>query len=231
MGNAPLVRQLYPCCYWFVRLRGAQDQSLVWGTGGTENSPRSHLSQFAELPLVTIQLPIFNEADVLDELMAAMSVLEYPKDRLQIQILDDSTDETAEIGEAHAEKLSALGFDVEYRHRTNRRGFKAGAMDEGMATAKGEFICIFDADFSPEPDYLLRTVHYFSDPKVGIVQARWGHRNRYFSLLTRLQAILLDGHLMLEQTSRSRWGEFCNFNGTAGLWRRATIEDRWRLEA
>lgn len=204
---------------------GAHKIKVLYGYWRHRKQCPEPMSRFAELPQVTIQLPVFNEADILDQLMAAMSALEYPKDRLQIQILDDSTDETADIGEAHAEKLRALGFEVEYRHRTNRRGFKAGAMDEGMATAKGEFICIFDADFSPEPDYLLRTIHHFTDPKVGIVQARWGHRNRYFSLLTRLQAILLDGHLMLEQTSRSRWGEFCNFNGTAGLWRRTTIED------
>lgn len=204
---------------------GAHKIKVLYGYWKHRKQRPIPLSEFAELPAVTIQLPIFNEADVLDQLVAAISALDYPKDRLQIQFLDDSTDETAEIGEAHAAKLRTQGFDVEYRHRTNRRGFKAGAMDEGMATVKGEFICIFDADFSPEPDYLRRTIHHFTDPQVGIVQARWGHRNRQFSLLTRLQAILLDGHLMLEQTSRSRWGEFCNFNGTAGLWRRRTIDD------
>jgi cellulose synthase/poly-beta-1,6-N-acetylglucosamine synthase-like glycosyltransferase len=204
---------------------GAHKVKVLYGYWKYRKQRPTALSEFTELPTVTIQLPIFNEADVMDELAAAISALDYPKDKLQIQILDDSTDETAEIGETHAEKLRARGFDVEYRHRTNRRGFKAGAMDEGMATVKGEFICIFDADFSPEPDYLRRMIHHFTDPQVGIVQARWGHRNREFSLLTRLQAILLDGHLMLEQTSRSRWGEFCNFNGTAGLWRRTTIDD------
>lgn len=183
------------------------------------------LKTFDELPSITIQLPIFNEADVLEQLVTAVSALDYPKDRLQIQFLDDSTDETAENCERYAAEMSQQGFDVEYRHRSNRRGFKAGALDEGMATVKGEFICIFDADFQPESDYLSRTIHYFTDPQVGIVQARWGHRNRDFSLLTRLQSILLDGHLVLEQTSRSRQGEFCNFNGTAGIWRRRVIDE------
>lgn len=180
---------------------------------------------FAELPTVTVQLPIFNEADVLEQLVTSVSALDYPKDRLQIQFLDDSTDETAAACQQFARELSQKGFDVEYRHRVNRQGFKAGALDAGMATVKGEFICIFDADFEPAPDYLKKTIHHFNDPTVGIVQARWGHRNRCFSILTRLQAILLDGHLMLEQTSRSRQGEFCNFNGTAGIWRRRVIDE------
>lgn len=204
---------------------GAHKVKVLYGYWRHRKMRPVAAGKFAELPFVTIQLPIYNEADVMDPLIAAVGALEYPKDRLQIQFLDDSTDETTDICEAHAENLRQAGFDVEYRHRQNRIGFKAGAMDAGMATVKGEFICIFDADFTPEPDYLQRTIHYFTDPQVGIVQARWGHRNRTFSLLTRLQAILLDGHLMLEQTSRSRWGEFCNFNGTAGLWRRSTIDD------
>jgi cellulose synthase/poly-beta-1,6-N-acetylglucosamine synthase-like glycosyltransferase len=204
---------------------GAHKVKVLYGYWKHRRQCPEPLGEFADLPPITIQLPIFNEADVMDQLMAAVSALDYPKEKLQIQILDDSTDETAEFGEAHAVRLREQGFEVEYRHRTSRHGYKAGAMDEGMATVTGEFICIFDADFSPEPDYLRRTIHYFTHPRVGIVQARWGHRNREFSLLTRLQAILLDGHLMLEQTSRSRWGEFCNFNGTAGLWRRTTIDD------
>lgn len=181
-------------------------------------------AEFAEWPAVTIQLPIFNEVSVVEKLVTMVSAMDYPRDRLQIQILDDSTDETAALTEELATDLQARGFDVEYRHRTNRRGFKAGALDEAMPTAKGEFICIFDADFQPEPDYLKRTLHHFTDPKVGIVQARWGHMNRRYSLLTRLQAIMLDGHLMLEQTARSRQGDFCNFNGTAGIWRRCAID-------
>ena len=189
-----------------------------------KNRPQP-LREYAELPSVTIQLPIFNEADVLEQLVTSISALDYPKDRLQIQFLDDSTDDTAQACEQFAKELRQQGFDVEYRHRTNRQGFKAGALDAGMATVKGEFICIFDADFQPAPDYLKQTIHYFTDPQVGIVQARWGHNNLHFSLLTRLQGILLDGHLMMEQTSRSRQGEFCNFNGTAGLWRRRVIDE------
>lgn len=181
--------------------------------------------RFEELPPVTVQLPIFNESDVLTQLFAAVSALDYPRDRLQIQVLDDSTDDTAEDCELHVEELRRRGFDVEYRHRTNRQGFKAGALSDAMPTVKGEFICIFDADFQPAPDFLNLTIHHFTDPGVGIVQARWGHQNRKFSLLTRLQAILLDGHLMLEQTARSRQGDFCNFNGTAGLWRRTVIDE------
>lgn len=209
---------------------GAHKVKVLYGYWKLRKQHPLAAGEFSEWPMVTIQLPIFNEGDVMDPLIAAIGVLDYPKEKLQIQFLDDSTDETTHICKAHAQSLRLAGFDVEYRHRQNRRGFKAGAMEDSMATVKGEFICIFDADFTPESDYLKRTVHYFTDPQVGIVQARWGHRNRTFSLLTRLQAILLDGHLMLEQTSRSRWGEFCNFNGTAGLWRRSTIDDAggWR---
>ena len=211
---------------------GAHKIKVLYGYWRHRRQRPVALREFAELPVVTVQLPIFNEADVLDQLISYISALEYPKDRLQIQFLDDSTDETVTLGEAHAQRLREQGFDVEYRHRVNRQGYKAGALDEGMATVKGEFIAIFDADFAPEPDFLLKTIHHFTDPKVGIVQARWVHRNRDYSLLTRLQGILLDGHLMLEQTSRSRWGEFCNFNGTAGLWRRSTIDDAggWRAD-
>jgi len=204
---------------------GAHKVKVVYAYWKHRKHPPLPPREFDNLPSVTVQLPIYNEADVLEQLVIAVSALDYPKDRLQIQFLDDSTDDTAETCEGHAERLRGQGFDVDYRHRTNRRGFKAGALDEGMASASGEFICIFDADFQPAPDYLRRTIHHFSDPKVGIVQARWGHNNRTFSLLTRLQAILLDGHLMLEQTSRSRQGEFCNFNGTAGIWRRCVIDE------
>lgn len=211
---------------------GAHKIKVLYGYWRHRKNPPVPQGRFEELPRVTIQLPLYNEADVLDQLVAHVSALDYPVDRLQIQFLDDSTDETTELTRAHADQLRARGFDVEFRHRSNRQGFKAGALDEAMATVKGEFIAIFDADFTPAPDFLHRTIQHFTDPQVGIVQARWIHRNRDYSLLTRLQAILLDGHLMLEQTSRSRWGEFCNFNGTAGLWRRSTIEEAggWRAD-
>lgn len=215
-----------------LSLFGAHKLKVLYGYWRHRKTPPRPQRMFAELPFVTIQLPIYNEADVLEQLVQHIGALDYPKDRLQIQFLDDSTDDTTTLGQRLAHELRSSGFEVEYRHRSNRQGFKAGAMEEGMATAKGEFIAIFDADFTPAPDFLLKTIHHFTDPSVGIVQARWVHRNRDFSLLTRLQAILLDGHLMLEQTSRSRWGEFCNFNGTAGLWRRAAIEDAggWKAD-
>lgn len=180
---------------------------------------------FAELPRVTVQLPLFNEMHVTERLLAAVAALDYPKDKLQIQVLDDSTDESAELSKRLSEELAAEGFDVQYRHRVNRHGFKAGALDEAMATVKGEFIAIFDADFVPGPDLLQKMIHHFTDEKVGLVQARWGHINREYSLLTRLQAMFLDGHLILEQTARSRHGEFLNFNGTAGIWRAKVISE------
>lgn len=204
---------------------GAHKIKLLYTFWKHRRNPPQAASEFAELPVVTIQLPIFNEADVVDQLAQYISALDYPKDRLQIQFLDDSTDDTAQACERLAQDMKSQGFDVEYLHRVNRVGFKAGALDAAMPSVKGEFICIFDADFQPEPDYLKKTIHHFTDPRVGIVQARWGHNNRTFSLLTRLQAILLDGHLMIEQTSRSRNGDFCNFNGTAGIWRRTVIGD------
>ncbi len=179
---------------------------------------------FTVLPPITIQLPIFNEYDVIENLLRCVSALDYPKDRLQIQVLDDSTDETAAFAKKLSSEYAAKGLDITYLHRTNRKGFKAGALDEAMPLAKGEFICIFDADFQPAPDYLQKLIHHFTNETVGMVQARWGHANQHFSLLTRLQALFLDGHLVLEQTARSRHGEFLNFNGTAGIWRRSAIE-------
>src|SRR5882757_1405707 len=179
---------------------------------------------FKKLPMVTVQLPIFNEVYVAERLIRSVSELDYPRELLQIQVLDDSTDETREITASCAEELQQRGFNVQRIHRLDRTGFKAGALAIGLEAAEGEFVCILDADFVPEKDLLKRTVHYFTDPKVGMIQTRWGHLNRGYSLLTRMQAIFLDGHLLLEQTARSRSGRFFNFNGTAGLWRRTCIE-------
>ncbi|MCB1227179.1 MAG: glycosyltransferase family 2 protein [Verrucomicrobiales bacterium] len=181
--------------------------------------------RFDELPRVTVQLPIFNELHVLDRLLQSVAELDYPRDRLQIQVLDDSTDETAAAAAAKSEELRQSGLDIQYLHRTDRSGFKAGALDAAMAGATGEFICIFDADFQPAPDYLQKLIHHFTDEKVGMVQARWGHINRDYSLLTKLQALFLDGHLVLEQSARSREGYYLNFNGTAGIWRASVIAD------
>jgi cellulose synthase/poly-beta-1,6-N-acetylglucosamine synthase-like glycosyltransferase len=180
---------------------------------------------FETLPRVTVQLPIFNELYVVERLLDGVSKLDYPRELLQIQVLDDSTDETREITEAEVQRLKAEGFDIEHVHRVDRTGFKAGALKGGLDTAKGDFILILDADFVPTTDLLMETIHFFTDPKIGMIQSRWGHLNRTYSLLTRVQAMFLDGHLVLEQTARSRAGRFFNFNGTAGLWRRECIED------
>src|ERR1043166_7427179 len=180
--------------------------------------------RFEQLPKVTMQLPIFNEVYVVERLLRSVSELDYPRHLLQIQVLDDSTDDTREIVSTCAEELCRRGFNVQLIHRVDRTGFKAGALAAGLESAEGEFVCILDADFVPPSDLLRRTIDFFTDPKVGMIQTRWGHLNRGYSLLTRAQAMFLDGHLLLEQTARSRSGRFFNFNGTAGLWRRSCIE-------
>src|SRR6266536_1240406 len=180
---------------------------------------------FNDLPRVTVQLPIFNEQFVVDRLLDAVCKLDYPREQLDIQLLDDSTDETVEVARALVERYAALGHPVSYLHRDNRSGFKAGALAEGLKTAQGEFVAIFDADFVPPPDFLLNCIHHFTDPKIGMVQTRWTHINRNYSFLTEVEAILLDGHFVLEHSGRARSGVFFNFNGTAGMWRRIAIEE------
>ncbi len=175
------------------------------------------------LPPVTIQLPLYNEMYVADRLLQATARMDYPKELLEIQILDDSTDETTEVARRAADRLVEQGFDVTFMHRTDRSGFKAGALDAGLKVARGKFVAIFDADFIPSPDFLQRTVPYFQDEKIGLVQARWGHVNADYSVLTKVQAILLDAHFVLEHGGRNRAGHFFNFNGTAGIWRREVI--------
>jgi len=181
--------------------------------------------KFGDLPRVTVQLPIFNEQYVVDRLLQAVCRLEYPREKLDIQLLDDSTDETVEVARGLVEHYAAQGHPVRYIHRTNRSGYKAGALHEGLKTANGEFVAIFDADFVPPPGFLLRTIHHFTDPKVGMVQTRWTHINRNYSFLTEVEAILLDGHFVLEHSGRARHDVFFNFNGTAGIWRRQAIEE------
>jgi cellulose synthase/poly-beta-1,6-N-acetylglucosamine synthase-like glycosyltransferase len=181
--------------------------------------------RFETLPRVTIQLPIFNEMYVTERLIDAVARIAYPRDLLEIQVLDDSTDETQGIARACVERHRLSGLDIQYVHRTDRTGFKAGALEHGLGLAKGELVAIFDADFIPDPDFLERTVHHFTDPEVGLVQTRWGHLNRAYSRLTEAQAVMLDGHFMVEHCARSRSGRFFNFNGTAGIWRRKAIED------
>ncbi|MFN2507963.1 MAG: cellulose synthase family protein [Chthoniobacterales bacterium] len=183
------------------------------------------MSYFEQLPRVTMQLPIFNEVYVVERLLRSVSEIDYPRELLQIQVLDDSTDDTRELTAKCVQELKSRGLNVELIHRVDRVGFKAGALETGLLSAEGEFVCILDADFVPQPDLLRKTVHFFTDPKVGMIQTRWGHLNRTYSLLTRVQAMFLDGHLLLEQTARSRSGRFFNFNGTAGLWRTSCIRE------
>jgi len=182
-------------------------------------------ARFDDLPRVTVQLPIFNEQYVVDRLLDSICKLDYPREKLDIQLLDDSTDETVEVARGLVERYAAMGYPVTYHHRTNREGFKAGALAEGLKSAKGEFVAIFDADFVPPEDFLMKVIHHFTNPKVGMVQTRWTHINRNYSFLTEVEAIMLDGHFVLEHSGRARSDVFFNFNGTAGMWRRQAIEE------
>jgi cellulose synthase/poly-beta-1,6-N-acetylglucosamine synthase-like glycosyltransferase len=214
----------------FLAAYGVHRYVLVWlyyrnrKNASYSDKPGRYFTE-QELPRVTIQLPIFNEQFVIDRLVDAVCQIEYPREKLDIQVLDDSTDETVEVARAVVERFAALGHQITYHHRTNRYGFKAGALDEGLKSAKGELIAIFDADFVPSKDWLMKVVHQFTDPKIGMVQTRWTHLNRDYSFLTQVEAILLDGHFVLEHGGRSRAGVFFNFNGTAGMWRRQAIID------
>jgi cellulose synthase/poly-beta-1,6-N-acetylglucosamine synthase-like glycosyltransferase len=201
----------YTMCYQYFKYRKNYDPN-----------PPKH---FAGLPRVTVQLPIFNEQFVIDRLIEAVCAMEYPREKLEIQVLDDSTDETTAVASSIVDRYAALGHPIVYIHRTNRHGFKAGALDAGLKVAQGEFIAIFDADFVPPPDWLMEVIHHFAEPEIGMVQTRWTHLNREYSMLTRIEAILLDGHFVLEHGARARSGEYFNFNGTAGMWRRQAITD------
>ena len=176
-------------------------------------------------PQVTVQLPIYNEKYVIERLVEAIAAFDYPRELLDIQVLDDSTDETQEVAANCVERYRQLGVPISHIHRDNREGFKAGALQEGLKSARGEFVAIFDADFIPPADFLRRTVPYFIDQKLAMVQTRWSYVNRHYSALTEVEAILLDGHFVIEHSSRFRTGLFFNFNGTAGIWRRIAIED------
>jgi len=188
--------------------------------------------ELINLPLVTIQLPLYNEQYVVSRLIDNIMLLRYPKDKIEFQILDDSTDETTEICRIKVEEWRAKGYDIHHIRRTEREGYKAGALRDGLLLAKGEFIAIFDADFLPTPDFLFRTLPEFRDTAVGVVQTRWGHINNGYSLITRMQAFQLNVHFTIEQTGR-QWGNYLlQFNGTAGIWRRKTIEDAggWKAD-
>jgi cellulose synthase/poly-beta-1,6-N-acetylglucosamine synthase-like glycosyltransferase len=177
----------------------------------------------APWPAVTVQLPLYNEMYVVDRLLQAVTRMDYPRELLEIQVLDDSNDETQEIARLAVQRYVAQGFDIKYLHRDDRTGYKAGALDAGLRVARGRFVAIFDADFVPQADFLRKTVPWFADPKVAMVQARWTHLNQDYSLLTKVQSILLDAHFVLEHGGRNRAGRFFNFNGTAGIWRPEAI--------
>ena len=199
----------YWLAYTFVRHR---DQEI---------RPKGRLEK---LPVVTVQLPLYNEAFVAERIITTTCRIDYPRHLLEIQVLDDSTDETVDIASGCVERMRAAGCDIKYIHRAHRTGYKAGALQAGLDVARGEFIAIFDADFVPNPEMIRKCIHFFSDESIGMVQTRWGHTNRTCNLLTRGQAIFLDGHFVVEHTARNRTGRFMNFNGTAGIWRRTAIE-------
>jgi cellulose synthase/poly-beta-1,6-N-acetylglucosamine synthase-like glycosyltransferase len=195
-----------------------------------DNSPQFDFSNSDEIPYVTIQLPVYNELYVMERLLKNIAKLEYPIEKLEIQVLDDSTDESVEMTAKHIKLIQEKGIDIQHIRRTNREGFKAGALKEGLKIAKGEFIAIFDADFLPKKDWLFQTIPYFKNPEIGVVQTRWGHINRNYSTLTKIQAFMLDAHFTLEQVGRNSKGHFINFNGTAGVWRKECIYDAGNWE-
>ncbi len=208
-----------------ICIYGAHRYFLVLLYYGVRRQRSEPAGRFDVLPRVTIQLPMYRELYVARRIIERTCEIDYPADRLQIQVLDDSTDETQEIARDTVERMRAAGHDIMYLHRENRVGYKAGALEEGTQHASGEFIAIFDADFLPPPNILRETIHYFTDERVGMVQSRWDHLNRDVSLLTEAQAIFLDGHFVVEHTARNRTGRFMSFNGTGGIWRKSAIAD------
>ena len=196
----------------------------------TTTSDQFNLSLEEETPYVTIQLPVYNELYVMERLLNNIAELEYPRHKLEIQVLDDSTDESFETTALQIKSLQKSGLDIQHITRDDRKNYKAGALKEGLKIAKGEFIVIFDADFLPQKNWLLRTIPFFKNPEIGVVQTRWGHLNRNFSILTRVQAFALDAHFTLEQVGRNSKGHFINFNGTAGIWRKKCILDAGNWE-
>ncbi|WP_417363102.1 cellulose synthase family protein [Galbibacter sp.] len=193
-------------------------------------APVFDFNDSSQIPLITIQLPIYNEAYVVERLLDNIVKMDYPLDKLEIQVLDDSTDSSLEKTANKIDQLQSKGLDIVHILRDNRAGFKAGALKEGLAVCKGEYIAIFDADFLPKPDWLRKTVPFFKDDSIGVVQTRWGHINRDYSILTRIQAFALDAHFTIEQGGRNARGHFINFNGTAGIWRKACILDAGNWE-
>lgn len=224
-----LVLSIYTIALVFILLYALAQLNLLINylrsKGKDDQAPKYDLTNPDEIPYVTIQLPVYNELYVMERLLDNIAQIDYPKEKLEIQVLDDSTDESLAATAAQIKKLQKSGLDIKHVLREDRVDFKAGALREGLKTAKGTLIAIFDADFLPQKDWLYKTVPYFKDKKIGVVQTRWGHLNRNYSLLTKVQAFALDAHFTLEQTGRNAKDHFINFNGTAGIWRKTCIED------
>ncbi len=218
------VLLLYLVALCIAALYGLHRYWLVLRHARLLPAPSTPTVTFSALPHVTVQLPIYNEASVVERLIDAACRLDYPGDRLAVQVLDDSTDECTVLARGRVEAWRARGVDIHYVHRDDRTGFKAGALEAGLERSSSDFVAVFDADFVPAADFLRRTVHWFTDESVGMVQACWDHLNRNDSLLTRCQAIFLDSHFLIEHAVRHRTGRWFNFNGTAGVWRRQAIE-------
>ena len=221
-----VVAFLYTTALIYVFLFSLSQLHLTWYYKKKKDRPNSLPPEFdlSALPMVTVQLPIYNELYVVDRLIEAVGNFDYPPEKMEIQILDDSVDNTSEIIANKVKEFKHKGFDISHIRRDNRIGFKAGALQYGLEIAKGEFLAIFDADFLPKPDFLLQTLPYFQDKEIGMVQTRWGHVNKDYSMLTKLQAFGLDAHFSVEQIGRSNAGSFINFNGTGGVWRKTCIE-------
>lgn len=219
-----VVTTAYLAVLGLISIYGLHRYWLVWLYYRHRREKPTPMRTGAALPMVTVQLPMFNEALVAERVIDAACALDYPRQLLQIQVLDDSTDGSAGIARRRVAHWAGKGVDIQYIHRLERTGYKAGALAHGLKQARGELIAIFDADFVPQSEFLRQTVDYFTDPAIGMVQTRWGHINRTQSLLTRSQAIFLDGHFVIEHAARNRSGRWINFNGTAGLWRRTAIE-------
>ncbi|NCT10054.1 MAG: glycosyltransferase [Flavobacteriia bacterium] len=229
-----IIITIYTICLVLIFMYALAQLNLLFNylkyRDKVDDSPKFDFNNPEEIPYVTIQLPVFNELYVMERLLKNISKINYPKDKLEIQVLDDSTDESVETTAEEVKKIQDLGIDIQHIRRTNRQGFKAGALKEGLKTAKGEFIAIFDADFLPKSDWLYQTIPFFKDAKLGVVQTKWSHINRNYSTLTKIQAFALDAHFSLEQVGRNSKGHFINFNGTAGVWRKECIYDAGNWE-
>ncbi|MFM8596301.1 MAG: cellulose synthase family protein, partial [Flavobacteriales bacterium] len=226
--TARIILGIYGACLVLIFFYSLIQLSLAIAYIRNKKKQQSRVTpafDLANAPKVTVQLPMFNEMYVAERIIETVAEMDYPRDKFQIQVLDDSTDETKDIIAKKCAEVAARGINIQHVHRIDRTGYKAGALDAAMDKVEGEFIAIFDADFVPSKDFLLRTIPYFNSDKVGVVQTRWGHLNKDYSLLTELQAFGLNGHFAIEQGGRNASGHYINFNGTAGVWRRATIDD------